>query len=146
MMGSGELVACQTKNPRFHWSNDSPKNTRMVCGRRKIVNKQKTWGSAEIPLTPCNHLVPEARVELARPQGSLDFESSASTSFTTPAFSWGDYSEVRFKVSTSFRMTQSAQRKHCAANPRALLAQSFPSPPRAAPARSEEPQFDHTGS
>ena len=30
-------------------------------------------------------LVPEARVELARAQGPLDFESSASTSSTTPA-------------------------------------------------------------
>ena len=32
-------------------------------------------------------MVPEARVELARAQGPLDFESSASTSFTTPAAS-----------------------------------------------------------
>ena len=30
-------------------------------------------------------LVPEARIELARTRGPLDFESSASTSFTTPA-------------------------------------------------------------
>ena|GEM_PF-1139966 len=30
-------------------------------------------------------LVPEARIELARTQGPLDFESSASTNFTTPA-------------------------------------------------------------
>ncbi len=32
-------------------------------------------------------LVPEARIELARTQGPLDFESSASTNFTTPALS-----------------------------------------------------------
>jgi hypothetical protein len=31
-------------------------------------------------------LVPEAGIEPARPQGPLDFESSASTYFTTPAF------------------------------------------------------------
>ena len=30
-------------------------------------------------------MVPEARIELARTQGPLDFESSASTNFTTPA-------------------------------------------------------------
>ena len=30
-------------------------------------------------------MVPEARIELARSQGPLDFESSASTNFTTPA-------------------------------------------------------------
>ncbi len=30
-------------------------------------------------------LVPEERLELSRTQGPLDFESSASTSFTTPA-------------------------------------------------------------
>ena len=30
-------------------------------------------------------LVPEERIELSRAQGPLDFESSASTSFTTPA-------------------------------------------------------------
>ena len=30
-------------------------------------------------------VVPEARIELARTQGPLDFESSASTNFTTPA-------------------------------------------------------------
>ena len=29
--------------------------------------------------------VPEERIELSRPQGPLDFESSASTCFTTPA-------------------------------------------------------------
>ena len=29
--------------------------------------------------------MPEERIELSRPQGSLDFESSASTCFTTPA-------------------------------------------------------------
>jgi hypothetical protein len=39
-------------------------------------------------------LVPEARVELARAQGPLDFESSASTSFTTPALWRLDYSEA----------------------------------------------------
>ena len=31
------------------------------------------------------YMVPEARIELARTQGPLDFESSASTNFTTPA-------------------------------------------------------------
>jgi hypothetical protein len=30
-------------------------------------------------------LVPEARIELARARGPVDFESTASTSFTTPA-------------------------------------------------------------
>ena len=30
-------------------------------------------------------MVPEARIELAPSQGGLDFESSASTYFTTPA-------------------------------------------------------------
>ena len=30
-------------------------------------------------------MVPEARIELARTQGPEDFESSASTYFTTPA-------------------------------------------------------------
>ena len=34
---------------------------------------------------PLSLLVPEARLELARSQGPLDFESSASTNFTTPA-------------------------------------------------------------
>ena len=34
---------------------------------------------------PLNFVVPEARIELARTQGPLDFESSASTNFTTPA-------------------------------------------------------------
>ena len=39
------------------------------------------------PLWPAFYyfLVPEARIELARTQGPLDFESSASTNFTTPA-------------------------------------------------------------
>ena len=32
-------------------------------------------------------LVPEERLELSRAQGPLDFESSASTNFTTPALS-----------------------------------------------------------
>jgi hypothetical protein len=34
---------------------------------------------------PFSVLVPEARIELARAQGSPDFESGASTNFTTPA-------------------------------------------------------------
>ncbi len=34
---------------------------------------------------PFIFLVPEARIELARTQGPEDFESSASTYFTTPA-------------------------------------------------------------
>ena len=34
---------------------------------------------------PLFFMVPEARIELARTQGPLDFESSASTNFTTPA-------------------------------------------------------------
>jgi hypothetical protein len=33
-------------------------------------------------------MVPKARIELARTQGPLDFESSASTNFTTPASTW----------------------------------------------------------
>ena len=33
-------------------------------------------------------VVPEARIELAPSQGGLDFESSASTNFTTPASTW----------------------------------------------------------
>ena len=33
-------------------------------------------------------MVPKARIELARTQGPLDFESSASTNFTTPALKW----------------------------------------------------------
>jgi hypothetical protein len=36
---------------------------------------------------PLIFLVPEERIELSRPQGTLDFESSASTSSTTPALS-----------------------------------------------------------
>ena len=52
--------------------------------KRQIRHKK---GLNRVQLSPCFYLVPEARVELARPQGSLDFESSASTSFTTPAFS-----------------------------------------------------------
>ena len=108
MMGPGLLEECQSKNPGFYWNNDPAKNTRMVCGRRKIVNKQKTLGSAAIPLTPCNHLVPEGRVELPRAQGPLDFESSASTSFTTPAFSCRDYSEARSELSMLFRLAQRA--------------------------------------
>ena len=35
-----------------------------------------------------DYVVPEARIELARTQGPLDFESSASTNFTTPAWNW----------------------------------------------------------
>ena len=69
---------------RLCWSNDPAKNTRTVCGRRKIVKEQKTLGSAAIPLTPGNRLVPEARVELARAQGPLDFESKFGVS---PCFS-----------------------------------------------------------
>ena len=34
---------------------------------------------------PLIFLVPEVGIEPTRPQGSEDFESSASTSFTTPA-------------------------------------------------------------
>ena len=83
----------------------------MVFRRRKLVKKQKTLGSAAIPLTPCNHLVPEGRVELPRAQGPLDFESSASTSFTTPALEWCDYSEALFELSMLFRRAQSAKRK-----------------------------------
>ncbi len=51
--------------------------------KRQIRHKK---GLALSGLTPCFYLVPEARVELARAQGPLDFESSASTNFTTPAF------------------------------------------------------------
>ena len=40
-------------------------------------------------------LVPEARIELAPSQGGLDFESSASTNFTTPASPWL-YKQIRF--------------------------------------------------
>jgi hypothetical protein len=52
--------------------------------------------------------VPEARVELARAQGPLDFESSASTSFTTPAAERNDYSEPWFAVSMLFSMGHGA--------------------------------------
>ena len=38
------------------------------------------------PLDPYGiYMVPEGGIEPPRAQGSLDFESSASTSFTTPA-------------------------------------------------------------
>jgi hypothetical protein len=37
---------------------------------------------------PLLFMVPKARIELARTQGPLDFESSASTNFTTPALFW----------------------------------------------------------
>ena len=40
-------------------------------------------------------MVPEARIELAPSQGGLDFESSASTNFTTPASPWL-YKQIRF--------------------------------------------------
>ena len=36
-------------------------------------------------LNPLKLLVPEVGIEPTRAQGPLDFESSASTSFTTPA-------------------------------------------------------------
>lgn len=47
----------------------------------------KKKGSRPISLDPCFFLVPEERLELSRAQGPLDFESSASTCFTTPAVS-----------------------------------------------------------
>ena len=37
---------------------------------------------------PLLFMVPEGRIELPRTQGPLDFESSASTNFTTPALFW----------------------------------------------------------
>jgi hypothetical protein len=49
-------------------------------------------------------MVPEARVELARAQGPLDFESSTSTSFITPAFEQNDYSDAWFAVSMLISM------------------------------------------
>ena len=51
-----------------------------ACGIKKVkglINKDAT--------KPLELLVPEARIELAPSQGGLDFESSASTNFTTPA-------------------------------------------------------------
>ena len=83
----------------------------MVCGRRILVKKEKTLGSAAIPLTPSNHLVPEGRVELPRAQSPLDFESSASTSFTTPACKWCDYSEALSELSMLFSLAQSVEPK-----------------------------------
>ena len=50
----------------------------------------------------------EARVELARAQGPLDFESSASTSFTTPASERDDYSDAWFAVSMLIGIEQRA--------------------------------------
>ena len=62
----------------------------------------------EYELSPCFCLVPEARVELARAQGPLDFESSASTSFTTPASERDDYSDAWFAVSMLIGIEQRA--------------------------------------
>ncbi len=49
-------------------------------------------------------MVPEVGVEPTRAQGPLDFESSASTSFTTPA--WGSAS---FNTATAFLLSRIKQ-------------------------------------
>ena len=77
----------------------------------KVLTKRLFWtekGLTRFELTPCNYLVPEARVELARAQGPPDFESGASTSFTTPAFQQIDYIEAYFSMSTHIRAAHSA--------------------------------------
>ena len=53
-------------------------------GPDTIISTEQKKGLA-YPANPLAALVPEARIELARAKGPLDFESSASTSFTTPA-------------------------------------------------------------
>ena len=73
--------------------------------KRQIRHKK---GLALCELTPRNYLVPEARVELARAQGPLDFESSTSTSFITPASERDNYSDAWFAVSMLISKAQSA--------------------------------------
>ena len=73
--------------------------------KRQIRHKK---GLALSELTPCYHLVPEARFELARAQGPLDFESSTSTSFITPASERDNYSDAWFAVSMLISKAHSA--------------------------------------
>jgi hypothetical protein len=57
---------------------------------------QKLFRGIQVALGGC-FLVPEVGIEPTRTQGSLDFESSASTSFTTPAKdsnSMGDLEDI----------------------------------------------------
>lgn len=61
-------------------------------------------------------MVPEARIELARTQGPLDFESSASTSFTTPASERNDYSDALFAVSMLFSKAHSVDSMNSSAS------------------------------
>ena len=51
----------------------------------RLVRKQKKECAVYTQLPFPVNVVPEARIELAPSQGGLDFESSASTNFTTPA-------------------------------------------------------------
>ena len=62
----------------------------------KYVRRQKKKAQAKM-LKPFIALVPEVGIEPTRAQGPEDFESSASTSFTTPA-SGCNYSEIAYLV------------------------------------------------
>ena len=68
-----------------------------VLNHNLSIEQKKGLAQTANPLVA---LVPEARIELARYKVPLDFESSASTSFTTPAHPacW-DYREKEISVS-----------------------------------------------
>ena len=68
----------------------------------EALNQNLSFKQKRVSLNcqPLFALVPEARIELARYKVPLDFESSASTSFTTPAhLTCSDYREKENSVS-----------------------------------------------
>ena len=64
------------------WLDDMVSSVNKVDQSVDQIGKR---GQTTMHPTPCNYLVPEVGIEPTRPQGTGDFESPASTSFTTPA-------------------------------------------------------------